>query len=258
MSLVEPSIPGDETPYVAPAERPFKAGWTAAAIALAVVGLALGIGVAFSAAVVATAQVSGVPLQVSQLVGISIGAKIMGDLVSLSVLFWVIRWLAGIEVLRAVTGPGPHVAWYSWGAVIVMIYAVKAAAVMAFGFATGDAPTATLEAVQPFAEVMKSSVWLLLLLTGIVAAVTEEFIFRGYLSRVLEATGLGLWGGALVSALVWGCMHFYYPLSAQLSLVAVGVALSIVRARTGSLYPGMAWHILNNTVALLALRVIGG
>lgn len=256
MSLVEPSVARDGAAFPDHAERP--SGWMSAGIALAVAAAALGVGVAFSAAVVMGVKLAGVPLQVSQLVGLSIGAKIMGDLMSLVVLFWAIRWLAGRDALLAVTGPGAPVAWWTWGAVIVMLYAVKAVAVMAGGLMTGDAPSAALEAVQPFADVMKSSVWLLLLLTGVVAAVTEEFIFRGYLSRVLEATGLGLWGGALVSALIWAGMHVYYPLSAQLSLVAVGVALSVVRARTGSLYPGMAWHILNNTVALLALRAIGG
>lgn len=256
MSLVEPSIQAENAIGERP-ERPFRAGWPAAGIALAVVAVALGLGVAFSAAVVAVAQVAGVPMQVNQLVGVSIAGKILGDLVSLTVLFWAIRWLAGREVLLAVAGPGAPVAWWTWGAIIVGLYAVKALAVIGGGLFTGDAPTAALDAVQPFAEVMKSSVWVLLLLTGIVAAVTEEFVFRGYLSRVLEATGLGLWGGALISAAIWAGMHLYYPWSAQLSLVVVGVALSVVRARTGSLYPGMAWHILNNTVALLALRAIG-
>lgn len=257
MSLVEPSI-HPEADAFGGRPAPYRAGWAAAAIALSMVAVALASGVAFSALVVAAVKVSGVPLQVSQLVGLSIGAKIMGDLVSLSVLFWAIRWLAGRDTLLAITGPGTPVAWWTWGAIIVGLYAVKAAAVLSAGFFTGDSPTAAIEAVQPFAEAMKSSVWLLLLLTGIVAAVAEEFIFRGYLSRVLEATALGLWGGALVSALIWAGLHMYYPWSAQLALVAVGVALSLVRARTGSLYPGMAWHILNNTVALLALRVIGG
>lgn len=256
MSLVDRS--DDGVPAAMAEAVTMPSGWIAAAIALAVVAVALGVGVGVSAAVIATAKVSGVPMQVGQLVGLSLGAKIMGDLASLSVLFWAIRWLAGRDVLLAIVGPGRPVAWWTWGAIIVCLYAVKAVAVLAGGLFTGDAPAATMEAVQPFADAMKSSAWILLLLAGIAAAVTEEFVFRGYLSRVLESTSLGLVGGAVVSAAIWGGMHVYYPLSAQLALVAVGVALSLVRAHTGSLYPGMAWHILNNTVALLALRAIGG
>lgn len=223
------------------------------------IGLALGL--VLGAVLVGLAVSIGATLLVRRLLPsgdlamIAVAAKIFGDLATLALFFWSIRWLAGRDVLVWLMGPGPALAWHTWGVVIAFLYAVKTAGVLAGSLIDG-APGAAIEALKPVAATMATSGWPLLLAAGVVAAIVEEVLFRGYLSRLLEATRLGFWGGATLAAFVWALLHPYYPLGMQAGLVVLGVALSLVRARTGSMYPGMAWHVLNNAVALIAMRVL--
>ena len=92
----------------------------------------------------------------------------------------------------------------------------------------------------------------------VVAPVAEEFFFRGFLFGVLRqmrvtvaGRELGPWLAAVIVALLFGLAHtgsanpeYLVPLG------FLGFVLCMVRWRTGSLYPCMALHSLNNAVAL--------
>jgi membrane protease YdiL (CAAX protease family) len=196
-----------------------------------------------------------------------VAAPVLSSIYQLAFGWIALRWLiAGDEAPWR-----PHLglimprlrAWH-WVAIVIGLYAVKAiASIIAITLAQ-MAGTAPLEAaggpaagLTPIASLMRSNGWYVLLAGGVLAAMVEELVYRGYLSRTLEGSRLGFWGGALVAALLWAGLHLYYPLPMQGMLVVVGIALSYVRARTGSVYPGMAWHIINNVVGLIALRAIG-
>jgi membrane protease YdiL (CAAX protease family) len=180
-------------------------------------------------------------------------------------LFWlIIGWMVGPARTSRLALYWPRLKIWHWIAIVVGVYALKAVvsiAVVATVQAMGGDPAAramggAVQAVAPIGAVMRSPVWPVLLLAGLLAAVAEELVYRGYLSKTLEASPLGFWAGATVAAIIWAGLHLYYPWGIQLVLVAVGVALSWVRARTGSVYPGIIWHMLNNAVGLLALRLI--
>jgi membrane protease YdiL (CAAX protease family) len=90
------------------------------------------------------------------------------------------------------------------------------------------------------------------------APMAEEFFFRGFLFGLLRrmrlvvgGRDLGPWFAAVVVGLLFGLAHFD---SAQpeflIPLGFLGFVLCIVRWKTGSLYPGMALHALNNCIAL--------
>jgi hypothetical protein len=90
------------------------------------------------------------------------------------------------------------------------------------------------------------------------APMAEEFFFRGFLFGVLRgmrirAAGheLGPWVAAAIVGLLFGLAHFD---SAQpqflIPLGFLGFVLCIVRWKTGSLYPCMALHAINNCIAL--------
>ncbi len=181
-------------------------------------------------------------------------------------LVWLLLgWLYGARRRTLLALAWPDLKVWQWAAALVGVYAVKAVvsiAVVAFIQAIGADPAArvaggALEAVAPLGAIMRSPMWPLLLSAGILAAVAEELIYRGYLSQTLEGSRLGFWGGATLAAVIWAALHLYYPFGIQVVLVIVGLSLSWLRARTGSIYPGMLWHIANNAVALIVLKMIG-
>ncbi|HEX3802546.1 MAG TPA: type II CAAX endopeptidase family protein [Solirubrobacteraceae bacterium] len=90
------------------------------------------------------------------------------------------------------------------------------------------------------------------------APMAEEFFFRGFLFGVLRrmritagGRDLGPWVAAVVVGLLFGLAHYD---SAQpqflIPLGFLGFVLCIVRWKTGSLYPCMALHSINNCIAL--------
>jgi membrane protease YdiL (CAAX protease family) len=181
-------------------------------------------------------------------------------------LFWlVIGWLTGKQRTAALALHWPALKLRHWLAIVVGVYAVKAITSLIIvggihalsGNPAAGASGNPIEAVAPFAAIMRQPIWPVLFAAGILAAIAEEMIYRGYLSQTLEGSKLGFWGGATLAAVIWAGLHLYYPVGIQIMLVLVGVTLSWVRRQTGSIYPGMAWHILNNMVALIAMKLIG-
>ena len=108
---------------------------------------------------------------------------------------------------------------------------------------------------------VKTSTWAAIftaLFVCAVAPMAEEFFFRGFLFGVLRrmhvrigGRELGPWVAAVIVGLLFGLAHFD---SAQpeflIPLGFLGFVLCIVRWRTGSLYPCMALHAINNCIAL--------
>jgi membrane protease YdiL (CAAX protease family) len=187
---------------------------------------------------------------------------VLAGILQLGFLWLVATWATGAPRCEALALSVPRLELWHWVAVIVGLYAVKALTTVVavwFTHGGGNAPAVPgglpIEGLAPFAAIMRSPAWMLLLIGGVIAAIVEELVYRGFLSRMLEGSRLGFWGGALVASVIWAGLHFYYPLSIQASFIALGLCLSWLRAKTGSVYPGMAWHIVNNAVGLLAMKL---
>lgn len=92
----------------------------------------------------------------------------------------------------------------------------------------------------------------------VVAPMAEEFFFRGFLFTVLRRlpvrvgrADLGPWVAAVIVAILFGLAHTGSASSQYLiPLGLLGFILCLVRWYTGSLYPCMALHSLNNCLAL--------
>ena len=101
----------------------------------------------------------------------------------------------------------------------------------------------------------KESTLLLVLsagLTCVVAPMCEEFLFRGYVFTALRSWGL--WPAAIVDGLLFGGVHVSSaPALDLLPLAALGVGLCLLFRYSGSLYPGMGAHALNNSLAFASL-----
>jgi uncharacterized protein len=97
---------------------------------------------------------------------------------------------------------------------------------------------------------------LLLLIGGflviVVAPVAEEVFFRGFFYKALR-TNLRILPAALLDGLLFGAIHFTGDPSSLLTVVPVlgvlGFTFCLVYERTGSLYPVIALHVFQNTIA---------
>lgn len=85
-------------------------------------------------------------------------------------------------------------------------------------------------------------------------AICEEFIYRGFVQRILQdvAGGIALLG-ILFSAVFFALAHFYQGKRGLLSTLVVGILFGAVRSWTGSLIPPLSAHFVADlTVGLLA------
>jgi membrane protease YdiL (CAAX protease family) len=79
-----------------------------------------------------------------------------------------------------------------------------------------------------------------------VAPVCEELFFRGILFKVLRQR-MALWPAALIDGVLFGLVHGSLVIVPVLA--ALGIMFCYVYERTGSLFPTIALHSLNNTIA---------
>jgi membrane protease YdiL (CAAX protease family) len=92
----------------------------------------------------------------------------------------------------------------------------------------------------------------------VIAPIAEEFFFRGFFFGVLAqwrinlaGRELGPWVAAAITGILFGLAHTGSASSQYLiPLGFLGFVLCIVRWKTGSLYPCMALHSANNSLAL--------
>ena len=106
----------------------------------------------------------------------------------------------------------------------------------------------------------RQSALLLMGMAVLLAPLVEETVFRGYLYPVL-ARSLGVVGGIVVTGTLFGLMH-----APQLRggtghialLIGVGIVLTWVRAKTGTVLASFLVHLSYNSSLLLALYAATG
>jgi len=90
-------------------------------------------------------------------------------------------------------------------------------------------------------------------LTCIVAPICEEILFRGYIFTALR-NWRGMLPAAVLTGILFGGVHATSaPVADLLPLGLLGFGLCLLYRYTGSLYPGMLAHSLNNSIALAGL-----
>jgi membrane protease YdiL (CAAX protease family) len=91
---------------------------------------------------------------------------------------------------------------------------------------------------------------LVIVLITMIAPLGEELFFRGYFFASLR-NWKGFWPAAVITGLVFGAIHIgSAPIGFTVPLGFFGFGLCLLYQHTGSLYPCIALHALNNAVAL--------
>jgi membrane protease YdiL (CAAX protease family) len=93
---------------------------------------------------------------------------------------------------------------------------------------------------------------LVLLAGAVVAPIVEEIFFRGFIFKgFLEQKGAAR--AYLFSAAIFAAVHMNAP--AFIPIFAMGLLLSAMYARSGSVIPGMAAHAVNNAAGFILIYI---
>ncbi|MDA1257127.1 MAG: type II CAAX endopeptidase family protein [Chloroflexi bacterium] len=168
------------------------------------------------------------------------------------------------------------------GAVLLVVNVKDWAGVRQLGFipATGRAPYA-LALGAWFVGLVASGLWILLsettgidalqppdsasevldysggklvlpiIVVGLFGPFCEEVFFRGFALPAFVKR-YGMWGGIALSAALFSVFHFSIGLLVPVFIF--GIVLGWLYARTGSIYPSMVAHAVQNVVALLLVN----
>lgn len=155
-------------------------------------------------------------------------------------------WWYRLDARRvfALRAPKPVV----WVAVILAVPSAQIATVGLFRLVNLVIPVPP-KAMEQFGQQVFADVprWELLLLISVLPGICEELAFRGlFLQSVVKR--YGVLRGVLLSALVFGIFHF--QLFRIFPTAVLGLILSVFLLWSGSIFPGMLAHALNNALAL--------
>ena len=94
----------------------------------------------------------------------------------------------------------------------------------------------------------------------VIAPAAEEFFFRGFFYRALR-TRYPVLVAAVIDGVLFGAIHYDFSGAEALLLVPplglLGVIFCLVYERTGSIFPTIALHALNNSIAYAATAADG-
>lgn len=94
--------------------------------------------------------------------------------------------------------------------------------------------------------------WLTFAAFAIAPAICEELAFRGFILSGLQHSGRR-WLPIVLSALLFGVIHMIPK--QQFNAALLGVVIGLLAARSGSLLPGVLFHLIFNGNQVLAMRL---
>lgn len=86
-------------------------------------------------------------------------------------------------------------------------------------------------------------------LIGVLAGVGEELFFRGCLQRILIQITRSPWAGIIITSALFSAFHFQF--SGFLPRMFLGVALGALYWYSGSILPGILFHMVYNTIGVV-------
>ncbi|MGB9365234.1 MAG: type II CAAX endopeptidase family protein [Xanthobacteraceae bacterium] len=89
----------------------------------------------------------------------------------------------------------------------------------------------------------------------IVAPISEEIAFRGFLFRGLSASWLGVSGTMVATSAAWACMHVQYDSFTLAQIFLIGLLLGWIRWASGSTLLTIGLHVLANLAACIQAAI---
>jgi membrane protease YdiL (CAAX protease family) len=197
---------------------------------------------------------------------------------SLGMLIWLVSPLLVSILLRLFTkdwkdiGIKPNLKgngkWYAFS---ILIYPVIVAIVLLIGLLFGGI------SVTDFSASLFVQAIAVRLVSSFIKNIFEEFGWRGYLTPKVNSIGINTIAGHLLVGFIWGTWHIPYWLglldsatfdsfstqslaafvpTAVLGITAAGIIFGEIRLITGSTWPALIMHAVNN--AVIAVVLTGG
>ena len=91
-------------------------------------------------------------------------------------------------------------------------------------------------------------VWIGLFVIVVVAPLSEELLFRGFIYGGLAQSIIGPLGAILTTSVIWAALHIQYTWLIIMQIFLYGVVFGVVRWKSGSLWPPIISHCLNNLI----------
>jgi membrane protease YdiL (CAAX protease family) len=93
------------------------------------------------------------------------------------------------------------------------------------------------------------------LIAVVIAPFVEELFFRGFVLQTLAKKISPFWG-VVLTALIFASVHFEFQ--SIMPLLILSVVLNVLYIKTKSIWPGIVFHIMNNSIAFIILILIEG
>jgi membrane protease YdiL (CAAX protease family) len=146
-----------------------------------------------------------------------------------------------------------------WWLALIVIYPIQLTLLAAVNtllvpFLTGgEFENPQIEAITGGMNLDMSDFILLLLLIAVLAPIAEELLFRGMLYPMLRQR-FGMTAAIVLDALIFAAIHFIPVLLP--GLFVIGLVLTWVRERSGSVIPGILLHAAQNGLVVLLLYFV--
>jgi len=235
----------------APEEDPVWNGWDVVLIA-AITLFSIFVFVLATTFVVQKALYRRLPLmEVGKFPLVTVIAQLLAYVVVFAFMVWLVRVHYGRKFFYAMRWKWPRGWWRYLGVGVVLSISLQAVA--------NFLPMPKELPIDKFFQT-PAEAWVLSLFGMSVAPLMEELFFRGFLYPVLVRR-LGISGGVALTSLGFGLIHapqLGRAWAPVLVVFLVGVALTVVRARTKSVAASMLVHMAYNGTLSLALFVASG
>ena len=97
------------------------------------------------------------------------------------------------------------------------------------------------------------SAGVMLIVAGLIVPLAEELYFRGVLYQALR-NQFGVWAGVIASSLVFGFLHGDVSIAG--ATFVMGLVLAFFFERSGSIWPSVLIHALNNSLKLTVIFIM--
>jgi uncharacterized protein len=148
--------------------------------------------------------------------------------------------------------PAPSLATCAWAVGILVVFGLVVTT-LEFRFLRDQ----LFQDLRLFVEIARGHWWIPgLLVVGIAAPLSEELLFRGFLFSALARSRIGILGATLVSTTLWTAMHAGYTVVGLIEVFTIGIILSGLLWKTGSLRVAILCHAVYNSLIMLGLRYL--